>query len=169
MAPIFFVVLFGIVEAGRFMFYYETLNNATREGARYAIVNGAKSLTCSTGPAAPNTTSCDPDGSDVATGRVQRHSIVRSAITVTPTWTPDNGRGSTVSVRARFTYSSLIRSCHCRRSLLKRSRDLLSTIRRFVRSRDERGQILVLFAGGLIVLFIVAALVRCRHGARRTS
>ena len=26
---------------GRFMFYYETLNNATREGARYAIVNGA--------------------------------------------------------------------------------------------------------------------------------
>ena len=31
-----------------------------------------------------------------------------SAITVTPTWMPDNGRGSTVSVRARFTYSSLI-------------------------------------------------------------
>ena len=35
---------------------------------------------------------------------------------------------------------------------------MLSTIRRIVRSRDERGQVLVLFAGGLIVLFIVAAL-----------
>src|SRR5947208_1304045 len=37
-APIFFVLLFGIIEGGRFIFYYETLNNATREGARYAIV-----------------------------------------------------------------------------------------------------------------------------------
>ena len=108
-APIFFLVLFGIVEAGRFMFYYETLNNATREGARYAIVNGAKSLTCSTGRAAPGSTSCDPDGSDVVDRtRAAAFGIVGSAITVTPTWTPDNGRGSTVSVRASYTYSSLI-------------------------------------------------------------
>ena len=108
-APIFFLVLFGIVEAGRFMFYYETLNNATREGARYAIVNGAKSLTCSTGPAAPGSTSCDPDGSDVVDRtRGAAFGIVGSAITVTPTWTPDNGRGSTVRVRASYTYSSLI-------------------------------------------------------------
>jgi len=35
---------------------------------------------------------------------------------------------------------------------------LLSTIKRSVRSPNERGQILVLFAGGLIVLFIIAAL-----------
>ena len=54
-APMFFLVLFAIIEAGRFIFYYETLNNATREGARYAIVNGANSLGCPTGPAAPGT------------------------------------------------------------------------------------------------------------------
>ncbi len=51
LAPVFFLVLFAIIEAGRFMFYYEILNNATREGARYAIVNGANSLVCPTGPA----------------------------------------------------------------------------------------------------------------------
>jgi Flp pilus assembly protein TadG len=108
-APIFFLVLFGIIEAGRFMFYYETLNNATREGARYAIVNGANSLTCSTGPAAPDSTSCDPDGSDVVDRtRAAAFGIPPAAVTVTPTWMPDNGRGSRVKVRAAYTYSSLI-------------------------------------------------------------
>ena len=108
-APMFFVVLFEIIEAGRFMFYYETLNNATREGARYAIVNGANSLTCSTGPAAPNSVSCDPDGSDVVDKtRASAFGIPPSAVTVTPTWTPDNGRGSRVNVRAIYTYTSLI-------------------------------------------------------------
>ena len=42
-APIFFLLLFAIIEGGRFIFYYEMLNNATREGARYAIVHGANS------------------------------------------------------------------------------------------------------------------------------
>ena len=59
LAPVFFLVLFAIIEAGRFMFYYEALNNATRQGARYAIVNGANSLVCPTGPPAPGSTPCD--------------------------------------------------------------------------------------------------------------
>ena len=42
-APMFFLLLFGIIEVGRFIFYYEVLSNATREGARYAIVNGSSS------------------------------------------------------------------------------------------------------------------------------
>ena len=49
-APLFFLLLFGIIEAGRFIFYYETLNNATREGARYAIVNGANSTSSAARP-----------------------------------------------------------------------------------------------------------------------
>ena len=51
--PWFFLLLFGIIEAGQFIFYYETLSNATREGARYAIVNGANTLGCPSGPPAP--------------------------------------------------------------------------------------------------------------------
>jgi hypothetical protein len=107
-APLFFVLLFGIVEAGRFIFYYETLNNATREGARYAIVNGANTLGCPTGPPAPGTSACDPTGEDVK-DRVREAAFgVISGITVTPTWFSDNGRGSTVTVAASFTYRSLI-------------------------------------------------------------
>jgi hypothetical protein len=108
-APIFFLVLFAMIEGGRFVFYYEMLNNATREGARYAIVNGANSLGCPTGPPAPGSVSCDPAGDDVR-AEVRSAAIGMSgpAITVTPTWFADNGRGSTVTVAATFTYTTLI-------------------------------------------------------------
>lgn len=109
-APLFFLLLFGIIEAGRFIFYYEILNNATREGARYAIVNGANTIGCSTGPAAPGTTSCDPAGNDVI-ARVRQAAIgVSGTITVVPTWSnpANNGRGATVTVEATYTYSSLV-------------------------------------------------------------
>jgi TadE-like protein len=110
-APAFFLVLFGIIEAGRFIFYYETLNNATREGARYAIVNGANTLGCPTGPPAPGTSACDPAGDDVVE-RVRDAAVgmIGSAISVTPTWhdPANNGRGATVTVTASYTYGSLI-------------------------------------------------------------
>ena len=72
----FFLLLFGIIEAGRFVYYYETLSNATREGARYAIVNGAGAdeVGCPTGPAAPGSNPCDINGVDVET-RVRKSSI----------------------------------------------------------------------------------------------
>lgn len=110
-APIFFLVLFGIIEAGRFMLYYETLNNATREGARYAIVNGANTLGCPTGPPAPGSSPCDTAGADVVE-RVRRAAfgVLGAGVTVTPSWhdPATNGRGSTVTVRASYTYSALI-------------------------------------------------------------
>jgi hypothetical protein len=107
-APMFFLLLFAIVEAGRFIFYYETLSNATREGARYAIVNGANTLGCPSGPPAPGTSACDTTGANVVT-RVRQAAIgVPNTIVVTPTWLPDNGRGSSVHVEASFQYRSLI-------------------------------------------------------------
>lgn len=110
-APIFFLLLFGIIEAGRFMFFYEVLNNATREGARYAIVNGANAdeVGCPTGPPAPGTTSCDPTGEDVKQRvRDTAFGVLGADLTVTPTWNPDNGRGATVNVSATYTYFSLV-------------------------------------------------------------
>lgn len=110
-APIFFMVMFGIIEAGRFMFYYETLNNATREGARYAIVHGVNSFDC-TGPPAPGAASaCDPSGADVKQRvRDSAFGVFGTSITVTPEWHDpnNNGRGSTITVTATYTYSSLI-------------------------------------------------------------
>lgn len=38
-APVFFLVLLGILEYARFLFVVQMLNNAAREGARYAAVN----------------------------------------------------------------------------------------------------------------------------------
>jgi hypothetical protein len=120
--PIFLVLVFGIIEAGRFMFYYEVMNHATREGARYAIVNGSNSLNCPTGPTT-GADSCNPSGSDVR-DRVVRAAFIVPGAAITfpaiagcaatppaplnPCWQPDNSRGSTVTVLARYTYRPLI-------------------------------------------------------------
>jgi len=121
-APMFFLLLFGIIEAGRFIFYYEVLSNATREGARYAIVNGYASLTCPTGPAYPGSWECDTDGSDVALA-VRRSAVgtLGTSVVVDRCWwydpdtcdfatygAGDNGRGATVTVAASYTYTSLV-------------------------------------------------------------
>jgi Flp pilus assembly protein TadG len=114
-APIFFLLLFAIIEAGRFMIYYETLNNAAREGARYAIVNGANTLGCPSGPPAPNSAGCDVPGANVvARVRSAAFGVLGNAVTVTPHWLKpdgtagDNGRGMTVNVAASYTYNSLV-------------------------------------------------------------
>jgi Flp pilus assembly protein TadG len=104
-APVFFMLLFGIIEAGRFIFYYEILNNATREGARYAIVNGENSFN-PTGP--PQ----QPGGEDViARVRAAAFGVPGSLVAVTPTWAgspANNERGTTVTVSATYTYSSMV-------------------------------------------------------------
>lgn len=110
-APIFFLVLFAIIEAGRFMLYYEALNNATREGARYAIVNGANTLGCPTGPPAPGTSPCDPTGADVVERvRQAAFGVLGTGVAVTPTWhdPANNSRGATVTVTATYTYRTVI-------------------------------------------------------------
>lgn len=66
-APLFFTILFSIIEFGRAVYYVQMLNNAAREGARYAIVHGATSL-CPSGPFPPSygaSNPCDPDGANV--------------------------------------------------------------------------------------------------------
>lgn len=40
---LFFTMFFGIVEMGWFLFNYHEVNNAAREGARYAVVHGTMS------------------------------------------------------------------------------------------------------------------------------
>jgi Flp pilus assembly protein TadG len=119
-APMFFLLLFGIVEAGRFIFYYETLSHATREGARYAIVNGANTLGCPSGPAAPGTSGCDTAGNNVVTRvRQSAYGVPSAGVAVDRCWwyttcdfvshgDGNNARGATVTVSASYTYSSLI-------------------------------------------------------------
>lgn len=119
-APIFFLLLFGIVEGGRFVFYYQTLANATREGARFAIVNGSNSLVCPTGPAEPPGVSCDAPGNRVEQ-RVRDAAVGMPGgqITVGRHWMDGddadgdiddgfNSRGYRVLVTATYTYRTLV-------------------------------------------------------------
>ncbi len=115
-APIFFLLLFGIIEGGRFILYYQTLNNATREGARYAIVHGSNS-NCPSGPMPPSESApggCyDPSGAKVVQQvKDTAFGVLGSAVIVTPEW-PDppglgNGRDADVTVRATYTYSTFL-------------------------------------------------------------
>ena len=108
--PMFLLLLFLIIEGGRFILYYETLNNATREGARYAIVNGINTLGCPSGPYPKNPAlECDRDGNNViARVRSAAFGVLGSGVVVSPSWWPDNGRGSTVTVTATYTYTTII-------------------------------------------------------------
>jgi Flp pilus assembly protein TadG len=110
-APIFFLILFGIIDFGRYVYYVQILNNAAREGTRYAIVHGAKSL-APTGP--PN----DPSGTAVINVvRTYAVGVIgiedASVLTITPTWgtppaTPDNDRGTKVTVEVTYAFRSVI-------------------------------------------------------------
>ena len=137
-APLLFILLIGIFEAGRFVLNLETLNNATREGARYAIVHGAQS-SCPTGPMPPaQTKTCKEPGRTVeaADGDHVKEAVASAAVGLaslgkltvhTPVWIealsttlpdgPDddtivagnNYRGNYVSVFTDYTYDPIFK------------------------------------------------------------
>ena len=132
-APMLFLLIVGIIEAGRFVFLTEVMNNATKEGARYAIVHGADAV-CPSGPmpgeplnTSVGTSSCDFSGANVADA--VRDAALNAAIgdlTIhPPVWTdradlanpalgnPDpntgsNERGNYVTVFLDLSYRPLV-------------------------------------------------------------
>jgi hypothetical protein len=133
--PVLFLLFLGIVETGRLVFYMHDLNNAAREGARYAIVHGENALDrCPSGPPAPGSTACDPSGARV------KAAIINAATGLDPSglsfgypgdggafplyWdpnddctsatlpgcstSPDNKRGNNVTVRLQYSYSPIV-------------------------------------------------------------
>lgn len=65
LAPIFFFVIFAMIELGRAVYYTQILDSAARDGARYAVVHGFQSL-CPSGPMPfSGTNICDPNGDRV--------------------------------------------------------------------------------------------------------
>ena len=96
-APIFFLILFGIIESGRFIFHYEMLSSATRDGARYAIVHGGTS----TNPATAD------DVKDVVLDSALAIAD-DSNLVVTTVWPVSNARGETVTVGVAYTYDPIV-------------------------------------------------------------
>jgi len=113
-APVFFLLLFATIEGGRFILFYQALNNATREGARYAIVHGSNS-SCPSGPMplgqSPPLACYDPTGANV----VQRvkdsaFGLLGPGVDVTVDWpsAEKNGRNGDVTVTAGYSYEPLV-------------------------------------------------------------
>jgi hypothetical protein len=108
-APLFFLMLFGIIDFGRYVYYVQVLNNAAREGARYAIVHGELGVP-STGP--PD----DPTGAAVKT--TVRNYLVGvidgGALTINAIWTSPGGapapnlRGNLATVQVDYQFRSVI-------------------------------------------------------------
>ena len=105
--PIFIVLLIGLIEGGRYVFYSESLNHAAREGARYAIIHGANAPDGdSTGP--PD----DPSGADIKDA-VREASLgfadADEIVIPDPTYVPNNNtRGSSVTVTLQYTYTPIV-------------------------------------------------------------
>ena len=125
-APMLFLLILGTIEAGRFIFFYEVMNNATREGARYAIVHGSDS-TCPSGPPPPGeVNNCDIPGNNVKAAVADAAlelAGVGDLILYDPVWTNrstpanpspgdsstgSNARGEYVTVFLDFVYEPLI-------------------------------------------------------------
>ncbi|HLA17261.1 MAG TPA: TadE/TadG family type IV pilus assembly protein [Candidatus Limnocylindrales bacterium] len=105
-APIFFLILFAMIDFGRYVYYVQILNNAAREGTRYAIVHGALSL-APTGP--PD----DPSGAAVK-DVVRNYAIGvvgiedPSVLDIVVTWNPDNSRDNPVTVEVTYEFRPVI-------------------------------------------------------------
>ena len=65
-APFLFLLIIAIIEIGRFVFIYHVVNEATREGSRYAIVHGENAWDgCPSGPVPFGETPCDTPGDNI--------------------------------------------------------------------------------------------------------
>ncbi len=87
------LIIFGTIELGRAVWYFNSLGYAAREGTRFAAVNGS---TSSSPPGPRSSTDVDPLVKAKVISAAVGLGLATSNVTVT--WSPDNKPGSMVSV-----------------------------------------------------------------------
>ena len=104
--PVLVILLVGVFDLGRAVMLSETLNNAVREGARHAIVNG----TTSSSPLGPATLTTPPAADNTATTVVRRHTIgINSTVTIVMSWPDGNAnKGSEVQIIATTPFTPIL-------------------------------------------------------------
>ena len=104
---VLFIMIFGMIDAGRAVWNYNTLSHATREGTRYAIVHGADS----SNPSGPDSANFTPPSDDVmVTQTIEKYGsgLDPDRLTVTSEWLDgSNERGNSIKVTSSYDYQPM--------------------------------------------------------------
>ena len=90
-APVFFLLVFGMIEYGRMVMVQQVLTNASREGARRAVLDGSTS----------------GEVQSAVNDYLTSGSISGATITITPSSPADAAFGEPVSVRVEVPFSEV--------------------------------------------------------------
>jgi Flp pilus assembly protein TadG len=90
-APVFFLLVFGMIEYGRMVMVQQVLTNATREGARRAVLDGATT----------------DDIEDVVEEYLTNSSIDGGTVTVSPDPPSSAGSGDPVTVTVSIGFDQV--------------------------------------------------------------
>jgi len=90
-APVFFLLIFGLLEFGRMVMCYQVMTNAVREGARVATV--------------PGTTSTDVTSQ--VNAALANGFVNGATVTVTPSNLPALNQGDVVTIEAEVPFESV--------------------------------------------------------------
>ncbi len=90
-APVFFILVFGMIEYGRAVMVEQILTNAAREGARVAIL----------------TTATNTNVTSTVTTYLSNASITGATVTVSPNPPASAAAGTTVSVTVSIPFTSV--------------------------------------------------------------
>ncbi len=90
-APVFFLLVFGIIEYGRMVMVQQLITNASREGARRAVLDGATTAEVNT----------------VVSGYLTSGGINGATVTVTPNPPADAGYGAPVTVAVGIPFTQV--------------------------------------------------------------
>jgi Flp pilus assembly protein TadG len=92
--PLYFMIIFALVQLGIVFAGYCGAQYAAQQGVRYAIVHGSESS--------------NPCSGATISAYVAPYlwAAQRNSSTVTATWNPNNGAGSTVTVSITLTYQT---------------------------------------------------------------
>lgn len=110
-APVLFLLIFGMIEYGRLIMVQQIITNASREGAREAVLDGATSTTVTdqVGEYLLGT-SIDPNDVSVAFNIAPQSATAGDAVTVTLTidfsdvsWLPGQWFLNNTTMRAQTT------------------------------------------------------------------
>jgi hypothetical protein len=90
-APVFFLLVFGLIEYGRMVMVQQMLTNASREGARHAVLDGATSTEVTT----------------IVNDYLSSGSISGATVTVTPNPPTNAEFGDPVTVAVSIPFSQV--------------------------------------------------------------